>query len=33
MTITHPRARHNPAKAVQEAEANGSLLMVIAANV
>jgi hypothetical protein len=33
MTITHPGARHNPAKAEQEAEADGSLLMVIAANV
>ena len=33
MTITHPRARHNPAKAEQEAEADGSLLMGIAANV
>ena len=33
MTITYPAARHNPAKAEQEAEADGSLLMVIAANV
>ncbi len=33
MTITHPRARHNPAKAEQLAEANTSLLMGIAANV
>ena len=33
MTITHPGARHNPAKAEQQAEADGSLLMVIAANV
>jgi hypothetical protein len=33
MTITHHAARHNPAKAEQEAEADGSLLMVIAANV
>jgi hypothetical protein len=33
MTITHPGARHNPAKAKRKAEADGSLLMVIAANV
>jgi len=33
MTITHPGARHNPAKAEQEAEADGLLLRVIAANV
>jgi hypothetical protein len=33
MTITHPGARHNPAKAEQKAEADGSLLRMIAANV
>ncbi len=33
MTITHPGARHNPAKAKQETEADGSLSMAIAANV
>lgn len=33
MTITHHSARHNPAKAERRAEADGSLLMVIAANV
>ena len=33
MTITHHSARHNPAKAELAAEADGSLLMAIAANV
>jgi hypothetical protein len=33
MTITHPGARHNPVKAERTAEADGSLLMEIAANV
>lgn len=33
MTITHRSARHNPGQAWQEQEADGSLLMVIAANV
>jgi len=33
MTITHHSARHNPAKAEQQAEADGSLLMAITANV
>jgi hypothetical protein len=33
MTITHPRALYNPAKAWLGAEIDGSLLMGIAANV
>lgn len=33
MTITHHSARHNPAKVWRETEAQGSLLMAIAANV
>jgi hypothetical protein len=33
LTITHPAARHNPAEAWPQTEADGSLLMEIAANV